>query len=69
MTISNSQGPIDSDKTYIEDILDRAATQNITERELAVLVSTTRKLSIVRERELKRIRALLCDLESRTDTH
>lgn len=69
MTISNSQGRSGLMRTNVEDILDRAATQSITERELEILVSKTRELSIVRARELKRLRTLLSDLESRIDTH
>ncbi len=69
MTISNSQGRTRASKANVDEILDRAATQNITAKELEILVSKTRELSIVRERELKRLHALLSDLESRINTH
>ena len=69
MTTGNFHGRTNLMRTNVEEILDRAATQNITEMELAILVSKTRELSIVREKELKRLQVLLSDLESRIDTH
>ncbi|MFT7128398.1 MAG: hypothetical protein ACI89U_000505 [Gammaproteobacteria bacterium] len=69
MTTGNFLGRVDLMRTNVEEILDRAATQNITEIELAILVSKTRELSIEREKELKRLQVLLNDLESRIDTH
>jgi hypothetical protein len=49
----------------IGEILDRAAHQQITARELDILVTKTRELSALREFELKRLQQLLIELESR----
>ena len=54
-------------KINVEDILERAATQHITADELDILVTKTRELSVVRERELKHLQSLLYELESRLD--
>lgn len=53
----------------VDEILERAATQHITAEELDILVAKTRELSVVRERELKRLQSLLTDLESRLDSN
>jgi hypothetical protein len=52
-------------KANVEDILDRAATQCITVNELDILVTKTRELSVVKEQELKHLKSLLYELESR----
>ena len=51
-------------KTILEDILDRAAHQHITADELDILVTKTREISRIRERELATLRSLLEELES-----
>ncbi len=56
-------------KINVEEILARAATQHITADELDLLVTKTRELSQVRERELKHLQSLLFELESRLDHH
>ena len=53
----------------VDEILERASTQHITSEELDILVTKTRELSAVRERELKHLQTLLSELESRLDTH
>ncbi len=53
----------------VEEILDRAATQHITADELDILVSKTRELSAIRERELKHLQELLSELEAHLDPH
>ncbi|MEE8060061.1 MAG: hypothetical protein V3T17_19850 [Pseudomonadales bacterium] len=53
----------------VDEILERAATQHITAEELDILVTKTRELSAVRERELKHLQDLLFELESRLDPH
>ncbi len=58
-----------SQKINVEEILARAATQHITADELDILVTKTRELSLVRERELKHLRSLLFELELRLDHH
>lgn len=58
-----------SRSTNIEDILERAATRHITAQELDILVTRTREISAVRERELKHLQELLSELESRLHTH
>ena len=55
--------------TSIDDILDRAATQHITAQELDLLVTKTREISAIRERELKQLQALLGELESQLDSY
>ena len=58
-----------TNRVSVEEILDRAATQHITADELDILVTKTRELSMARERELKHIKSLLTELESRLDAH
>jgi len=58
-----------SGQISIGEILDRAAHQQITIRELDILVYKTRELSIIRERELNRLHKLLAELEARRETH
>ena len=50
-------------------ILERAATQHITAEELDILVTKTREISAVREREIKHLQLLLAELESRLDPY
>jgi len=49
----------------LDDILDRAEHQHITLHELDFLVLTLRQLSTKRRDELRRLQALLLELESR----
>jgi hypothetical protein len=49
--------------THINDILNRAAIETISEQELNILVSHTRKLSLTKECELKKLQSLLQQLE------
>ncbi|MCP3909006.1 MAG: hypothetical protein GY712_13430 [Oceanicoccus sp.] len=58
-----------SEKINVEEILARAATQHITADELDLLVTKTRELSQIRERELKHLRSLLYELESHLYHH
>ena len=51
------------------EILERAATQHITVEELDILVTKTREISAVRERELKHLQSLLQELESQLYPH
>ena len=53
----------------VNEILERAATQHITAEELDILVTKTREISAVRERELRHLQSLLAELESRLDPH
>ncbi len=53
----------------VKDILERAEKQHITAEELDVLVEKTRELSSAREQELKHLKALLQELESRQIQH
>lgn len=48
----------------IDEILDRAAYQKITLQELHILITKTREISIIRERELNHLKQLLAELES-----
>ena len=47
----------------VAKILERAATHSISTQELDLLVSSTRELSRIREKELERLRELLAELE------
>ena len=51
-------------KVSIEEILDKAAYQNITADELDILVAKTREISKAREKELETLKTLLQELES-----
>ena len=54
--------PYKCDKVY--EILDRAATEPITTKDLSVLIAKTRELSYLKEHELKRLQVILNELES-----
>ncbi len=49
----------------VDQIIDKAATRQITAEELDILVTKTRELRARRERELQGIQELLRELEAR----
>lgn len=47
----------------IEDLEKQAASKHITAEQLDILVSKTKEMSAIREHDLKRLKALLEELE------